>query len=314
MKANSAATGHFLELKIQVMGGDYDKRTVFDRLNLDNPNQQTVDIAYRTLSAICHAVGKGQQECEDSQMLHGIPLLFKVSERPARTDPTTGTRYEASNDVKGYKAIDPTAAPVLGPSKAQQRPIGAPPFGAPGMGSPMGGAGVQGGPPQGWNPGAQAANGWANGAPGGQGFPPRQAQQPVNNPQFAQANGPQFANGGQQYVPPNQQQPNQGYAPQQFQPQPGQVAQGQPQAAYQPTAQQQPQTQPQAQHPAQPVGQPAQQPQGQPQQQPAQPQNQPTTNVGNPALAQGTPPPWAQQQPAGNGQAPAGAQPPWVKQ
>ena len=143
MKATSTGNGSYLELKVQVLGGDYANRTVFDRLNLDNPNQQAVDIAYRTLSAICHAVGMGQQEVEDSQMLHGRPFLFKVNERGARTDPTTGTRYEASNEIKGYKAMDPTAPPVLGPSKAQQRPFAGAPGMGPGMGTGGPGAGVQ---------------------------------------------------------------------------------------------------------------------------------------------------------------------------
>lgn len=273
-KATSKNDGSFLELKVQVMGGDYDKRTVYDRLNLDNPNQQAVDIAFRTLSAICHAVGLGQQEVEDSSMLHGRPFLFKVSERPARTDPQTATRYEASNEIKGYKAIDPTAAPVLGPSKAQQRPFGAPPN----MGQPTGpnfpGAGPQFAQPQ--QPVQQPAppNGWG-------------AQQPVQPQQQ-----PQSFQQPQQFQPP-QQQP--------VQPQPYQQPVMQPQQPWN-----QPQQQPPMQQPVQqqPVvnGQPPVQ-----QQQP--PQQQPVPNVGNPALAQGTPPPWAQPQVQPQGQ--NGQQPPW---
>jgi hypothetical protein len=260
-KRTSSNNGSFLELKVQVMGGDYANRTVFDRLNLDNPNQQTVDIAFRTLSAICHAVGLGQQEVEDSQMLHGRPFLFKVNERPARTDPTTGTRYEASNEIKGYKAIDPTAAPVLGPSKAQQRPFGgAPNMGqggptfAPGAGAPAQGAPAGWGQPQGQPQGAPA--GWGNGAQGG----------PTQSPQYPpQNNGVQTAQPTAQFAQPQQANGN---------------------------------------------AQPAQQPYTPP----AQPQQQqPQGNVGNPALAQGTPPPWAQAQPAAQPAANGGAAPPWQK-
>jgi Protein of unknown function (DUF669) len=245
-KRTANNNGSFLELKVQVLGGDYNNRTVFDRLNLDNPNQQAVDIAYRTLSAICHAVGLGQQEVEDSQMLHGRPFLFKVNERPARTDPQTGTRYEAGNEIKGYKAIDPTAPPVLGPSKAQQRPFG---------GAPNGPAGMP------------------------QGFPGARPQGPLATTGAA----PGVVNGGS---PPN------GWGNQQANPQ-----------------FQQPAQQPAQQQPAQYAQANAPQFQ-QPQQQPVQPQG----NVGNPALAQGTPPPWAQpqgQQPVVNG-AP-GSSPPWQK-
>ena len=52
-----------------------------DRLNLQNENPTTVQIAYETLSQICHSVGVIQ--CQDSQQLHNIPLLVKVKLRPA---------------------------------------------------------------------------------------------------------------------------------------------------------------------------------------------------------------------------------------
>jgi hypothetical protein len=226
MKPTSSSNGHYLELKVQILGGDYNNRTVFDRLNLDNPNQQTVDIAYRTLSAICHAVGLGNQEVEDSAWLHGKPFLVKVNERPARTDPTTGTRYEAGNEIKGYKAIDPTAQPVLGPRKAEQRPFQGAPNGPAGVGAGFPGAGVQGqaAPPTGW--GNQHANqptsmpqaggvpngGWGNNPPArpqepvqapvqppaqlqpqAQGVPPQRTQQP---PVYQQENNPPQSNVG----------------------------------------------------------------------------------------------------------------------
>jgi hypothetical protein len=281
LKPTSNQNGHYLELKVKVLGGDYNNRTVFDRLNLDNPNQQTVDIAYRTLSAICHAVGMGNAEVEDSQLLHGRPLLFKVNERPARTDATTGTRYEASNEIKGYKAIDPTAPPVLGPSKAQQRPFGGAPNGPAGVGAGFPGAGVQ---------------------------RPQQAA-PQNAPQGWGANGATFQPAQQPNQPQGYQAPNQVNQSPQFPPQQNGGVQGQPM--------QQPAFQGNVAAPN--GGQVYQQPQQPVVQQPVQQQpqatvQQPVGNVGNPALAQGTPPPWAQAQPAAqvNG-ASAGSPPPWQK-
>lgn len=287
MKENSNKNGHYLELKCQVLGGDYNGRTVYDRLNLDNPNNQAVDIAYRTLSAICHAVGLGQQEIQDSQVLHGRPFLFKVNQRPARTDPTTGTRYEASNEVKGYKAIDPTAAPVLGPSKAQQTGFAGAQYGSPG-GSPGQGFPGQGAQPSpaGWGAQPQpnaAPNGWGQPQPAMNGAPNGAAgwgQQPQ---------GQQFAPQG--FAAPPQQQPQP-----QYQTNPVNPATP-PAYAQQQVPQAQPQPQPQQSQP--------------PQQAYQNPGTQPQSNVGNPALAAGTPPPWAQQQPVAPGN---GAPPPWVKQ
>ena len=108
--------GAYLQLQLKVVDGEYAGRVVFDRLNLHNKNQVAVEIAYKTLSAICHATGVIQ--CADSQQLHGIPLEAKVSVSPANDG------YDASNDVKGYRKIDGAANPAGGnaaPAFAQQQ-------------------------------------------------------------------------------------------------------------------------------------------------------------------------------------------------
>lgn len=93
-KPTKAGTGEYLELTLEVLEGDYKGRKVFDRLNLDNPNAQAVEISKATLSAICHAVGVLQPK--DSTELHNLPLLAKVSVRDYQG--------EKQNEVKGYKA------------------------------------------------------------------------------------------------------------------------------------------------------------------------------------------------------------------
>ena len=116
MKAGSKPGSSYLAITLQIMGGDFNNRKVFDRFNLQNANPVAVEIAYRSLSAVCHAVGLIQ--VADSQLLHGRPLMVKVSVRPARVDPTTGTAYDASNEVKGYKALDASSAVAGGAPSA----------------------------------------------------------------------------------------------------------------------------------------------------------------------------------------------------
>jgi hypothetical protein len=94
MKQNKAGTGSYLELKLQVVDGDYKGRTVFDRLNLSNPSQQTVEIAQSTLSAICHAVGV--MSPGDSTELHNLPMTITVKCRE--------WDGKILNEVKGYAA------------------------------------------------------------------------------------------------------------------------------------------------------------------------------------------------------------------
>ena len=126
-KATKDGQGQYLQLKLQIQGGEFAGRVLFDRLNLWNNNQQAQEIAQRALSAICHAVGILQ--VGDSQELHNRPLIATVKVKPASGN------YEASNEIKGYKAAQLAAAPAFMPPQAQAAPAAKAPagFGAAGM-------------------------------------------------------------------------------------------------------------------------------------------------------------------------------------
>jgi len=112
----------YLKLEIQVIEGEYQGRKVFDNLNLKNPNQTAVEIAQRTLSSICRAVGVMTPLY--SSELHDKPMMVKVSVKPA-----DGT-YDASNEVKEYATIDggqvnsapPAAFATSAPAAVNQPP------------------------------------------------------------------------------------------------------------------------------------------------------------------------------------------------
>lgn len=128
VKPTKDGQGQYLQLKLQIQGGEFSGRTLFDRLNLWNNNQQAQEIAQRALSAICHAVGILQ--VGDSQELHNRPLIATVKVKPA------SGAYEANNEIKGYKAAQLTAtAPAFMPPQAQAAPAANAPagFGAAGM-------------------------------------------------------------------------------------------------------------------------------------------------------------------------------------
>lgn len=88
--------GHYLALTLTVQDGLSKGLSVVDRLNINNTNQQAVDIAYRTLSAICHVTGRINMQ--DTNELHGIPFVIEVEKKPRQDDPTKFT-----NDIKAYK-------------------------------------------------------------------------------------------------------------------------------------------------------------------------------------------------------------------
>lgn len=179
MKPTKAGDGSYLSLTIQVLEGEFNNRRIFTNLNLDNKNPIAVEIAYRTLSAICHATGVVQ--VQDSQQLHNLPFEFKVSVKPAENG------YEAGNDVKGFRPIGnavpsgqpafntPATGPAFTPTSAPQQPPAQQPAQQPpaqqGGGAPWNSQPQQ--PPAGFNQ-----------------QPQQQPQQPPNQDQSAPWNQP----------------------------------------------------------------------------------------------------------------------------
>jgi hypothetical protein len=120
MRQTKGGTGQLLWLEMEILEGPAKGRKLWDQLNLVNPNAQTVEIAQRTLSAICHATGRLQ--VSDSEQLHFTPMMVTVKVRPAGPD-KQGIRREASNRIGGYK---PAGGATPGPAPMQHRPAAAP--------------------------------------------------------------------------------------------------------------------------------------------------------------------------------------------
>ena len=203
MKPTKAEGGLRLSLRFTILDGQYANRKIFTGLNLKNANPVAQEIAYKQLSAICHAVGVMQ--VQDSQQLHGRPLKVKVKVRAASGD------YEASNEITSFKNINeqvggaapggapwaqqPAAAPQAAPWAPQAAPAPvapaqqfAPPAAAPAPAAPA------------WQPPA-AQQPWAQ-----QPAQPAPVQQPVAQPAPQPQAAPQAAPQPAGAVPPWMQQ------------------------------------------------------------------------------------------------------------
>ena len=98
LKPTRNGQGQYLQLTLQVLEGEHAGRILWERLNRMNQSATAVEIAQKTLSAICHAVGV--MVPKDSSQLHNKPLMAKVKVVPA------DGQYDAKNEITGYKAID----------------------------------------------------------------------------------------------------------------------------------------------------------------------------------------------------------------
>ena len=124
MKPTSNNTGHYLELVYEVVDGPQKGRKLWARLNLDNPNGQTVEIANRQFAAVREATGVAQPR--DSQELHYKPHVIRVDFTPAGTKRRNGTVTDRdSNEVKAWKRLDGDA-PAAAPAAAAQAASAAP--------------------------------------------------------------------------------------------------------------------------------------------------------------------------------------------
>lgn len=181
-KQTKDKNGAFLELTLKVLDGPYSGRQVWDRLNLWNQNEVAVEIARKTLSAICHATGVFQ--VSDSKALHGIPLMARVVEKDASGG------YDAGNDVKGYAKIGEKESKNGQGIKLEPRNGGRPQGSAAAPAAP--GNGPTFTPP--WGGGASAAAptppqappaGWGSAPPAAPPAPPAQPTPPAPPAQAA---------------------------------------------------------------------------------------------------------------------------------
>jgi hypothetical protein len=266
-KPTNDGQGAYISARFNILDGQYANRKLFGRYNIRNNNAQAQEIAYKELSAICHATG--QLVVQDTQQLHGIPLKVKVSLRAAQPKKDaagnpTGEFYEPSNDIKAYRNINEVVDMAVATAPAGYAQTGQ---------APQGFAANM--PPQ-HAPQQPAPTGWGAPAPAQQPAPvyAPPAQQPAPAQPWAQQ--PQQPHPGAPVVqPPVQGAPAQPWA-----------AQAPAQAA--PVAQPQVAQAPVATNPSQPW---AQQPQ------PGAPAAQPW--AAQQPQAPGAAPPWAAQGPQG---------------
>lgn len=85
----------YYEFEYTVLLGDYKGRKLYDRLNCKNSNAKAVEIAYGTLSSICHVLGVLQ--LNNTAELHNKPMKINVVKIPRSDDKT---RF--GNEIRGY--------------------------------------------------------------------------------------------------------------------------------------------------------------------------------------------------------------------
>lgn len=120
LKPTKNNAGHYLELVREVMDGPHKGRKHWERLNLDNPNAQAVEIANRAFASIREATGVANPT--DSRDLHFKPHVIRIDTLPAGSSRSNGTvRDRDEANIKAYKKVEgSTGGPGNGQAAAGQ--------------------------------------------------------------------------------------------------------------------------------------------------------------------------------------------------
>jgi hypothetical protein len=93
-KPTKSGNGHYLELEMHVVSGQHSGRRHWERLNLDNPNQQAVKIAEESLAKLCMALKI--DDVEDSEQLHDQVFIAEIG---------IDKKDETRNVIWGYQGV-----------------------------------------------------------------------------------------------------------------------------------------------------------------------------------------------------------------
>jgi hypothetical protein len=125
LKPTNDGTGQYIKLRLDITGPSHQGRVIFSNLNIKNASAKAEEIGRQQLGDIMRAIGLAK--VTDTDQLIGGNLNIKLSIRAARTDEKTGKTYEASNEVKAYRAINGAAAPTFQAAAPAAAPAAAAP-------------------------------------------------------------------------------------------------------------------------------------------------------------------------------------------
>lgn len=108
MKPTKDGTGERLNLKFQILNGQYQNRTLYEGLNVKNKSEAAQKIGRGQLKSLCIAVNV--PDPKTSEELHNKPLVIKVV---VGKDQNGNPR----NEIKGFKA---RVAPAKEPNLVEQ--------------------------------------------------------------------------------------------------------------------------------------------------------------------------------------------------
>lgn len=119
VQQTQAGTGEYIKLRMDVTGPSHEGRVLFANLNIKNPSQKAEEIGRQQLGAVMRAINL--TAINDTDQLIGGDLKVKVTIRKSE-------QYGDQNEVKSFKAVGGSAAPMPSAPAPAQAASGKPPW------------------------------------------------------------------------------------------------------------------------------------------------------------------------------------------
>lgn len=104
IKSTKSGTGQYIAIRYDITGPSHQGRVCFGNLNIKNPNTVAEEIGRKQLGEVMRAIGLAR--VTDTDQLNGGSLQIKIAIKEA------DGQYEASNEIKGFKAINGSQPPM----------------------------------------------------------------------------------------------------------------------------------------------------------------------------------------------------------
>lgn len=110
IKPTKAGTGQYIAIRYDITGPSHQGRVVFGNLNIKNPNPKAEEIGRQQLGDVMRAIGLTRVTDTDQLISGSLQIKVAVKESDGQ--------YEASNEIKGFKAINGSQPPMPAATQA----------------------------------------------------------------------------------------------------------------------------------------------------------------------------------------------------
>ena len=117
IKTTKTGSGQYINVRYDITGPTHQGRVVWGMINIKNQSTKTEEIGRAQLRELMSAINLAS--LSDTDQLIGRATQIKLKVKPA------DGKYEAGNEVRGFKSAGGTAAPAAMPAMAAPAPAAA---------------------------------------------------------------------------------------------------------------------------------------------------------------------------------------------